>query len=100
MDDQVYCECQGCYVEAGRCDRCDLDDDGPYDDHYVEPPLYPAGKLAGMSIEELTAEIHRQGDIQGRLGDAEHIDQAAVERTESRWRLVDAEIKRRRASQL
>lgn len=69
-----------------------VDDDGLYDD----PPLYPAAKLAGMTLDELEREHERQCDRQGRLGDAEHINDRAVEETEARCRLVEAEIKRRK----
>jgi len=68
------------------------DDD---DEYFEEPPLYPPGKLAGMSLDQLEAEADRQCDIQGSLGDAEYINEAAVARAESRYRLVEAEIKRR-----
>lgn len=66
-------------------------------DDCEEPPLYPVGKLAAMTVDELRKEQMRQGHIQGSLGDAEHIDESAVERAESRWRLVDNKLKRRSA---
>ena len=80
------------------------DDDGEvedwYDDDpylYEDPPLYAPGKLAGMTLAELEREVERQCDRQGRLGDVEYIDERALEECEMRWRLVEAEIKRRRA---
>lgn len=77
----------------------DYDDSWLYvDDHYQDPPLYPIGKLAGMTLDQLEREFDRQCDRQGRLGDAEHIDDRAVEETEMRCRLVESEIKRRKAS--
>jgi hypothetical protein len=65
-------------------------------DRYDDPPLYPAGRLARMTLAELEQELDRQSDRQGRLGDAEWIDDRAVEETEARCRLVEAEIRRRR----
>lgn len=93
--------------DGGYCRACeaywdDVDsgmfDDDYGDDLYEDPPLYPEGKLAGMTLEELERELDRQNDRQGRLGDAERIDDRAVEETEMRGRLVDAEIKRRNTS--
>jgi hypothetical protein len=69
-------------------------------DDEEDPPLYPQGKLAAMSIAELEREYGRQSGRQGRLGDAERIDERAVEETEMRCRLVENEIKRRRALSL
>lgn len=68
------------------------DNDDLYED---DPPLYPLGRLAKMTLEQLERELDRQNSRQGRLGDAEHIDDRAVENTEMRARLVEAEIKRR-----
>lgn len=65
--------------------------DYPYDD----PPLYPEGWLKRQTLERLRTELDRQCDRQGALGDAEYIDDHAVERTEARIRLVEAEIKAR-----
>jgi hypothetical protein len=65
------------------------------DDDYDDPPLYPVGKLAGMTVEQLRLEYERQCDRQGALGDADIIDDYAVEQTEARCRMVEAEIKRR-----
>lgn len=59
-------------------------------------PRHPAGKLADMTLAELEREYDRQCDRQGRLGDAEHIDDRAVEETEMRCNVVAAEIKRRK----
>lgn len=92
----TWCVCANGRVDIDRCDYCDPIDD--YDDNiYVDPPLYPVGKLAGMTVEQLRAEHVRQCDRQGRLGDAEHIDDRAVEETERRCRLVEDELKRRGA---
>jgi hypothetical protein len=93
---QVYCDCAGGKVDSDRCDRCDFYDDGAHD-YYEDPPLYPNGLLAGMKIEQLRLEADRQSGIQGSLGDAEYIDDAAVYRAEARCRLVEAEIRRRQA---
>lgn len=68
----------------------DYDDYGDFDydyDHYEDPPLYPAGKIEAMTAEELEREIERQCDIQGALGDAEYINDAAVERAEARYQI-------------
>jgi hypothetical protein len=105
------CKSCGTTIEENRdgdyCRYCedywnDLDDGGFDDDYdddlYEEPPLYPAGKLAGMTLEELERELDRQCDRQGRLGDADRIDDRAVEETEMRCRVVEAEIKRRKDS--
>lgn len=86
-----------------RRSRAEMDedfDDSWIDDQdlYEDPPLYPVGKLAGMSLEELEREYDRQCDRQGRLGEAEHINDRAVEETEMRCNLVEAEIKRRKAA--
>jgi hypothetical protein len=84
-------------------DRYDYDDYDDYDDDlwgdvpYEDLPLYPPGKLSDMAIAELNAEYDRQSGLQGRLGDAEHINDMAVEEAEQRCRLVDAEIRRRAA---
>lgn len=67
------------------------------DDDYEDPPLYPAGKLAGMSVADLKAELDRQSDRQGWLGEAKYIDDRAVEETEMRCRAVEAELKSRGA---
>ena len=91
----IWCDCQQAHVHPDRCDACDLCDYGDDDDIYEDPPLYPPGKLADMTVDELKAEFDRQCDRQGRLGDAEHIDDRAVEATEARCRLVEAELKRR-----
>lgn len=90
----TFCHCRNERIPSSRCDRCGPDDD----DRYEDPPLYPPGKLAGMSLEELERESDRQAGRQGSLGDAEHIDEMAVQETEARWRLVDNEIKRRKES--
>ena len=71
-------------------------DDDPGD--YKDPPLYPTGKLAGRTVEELEREYDRQCGRQGRLGDAEYIDDRAVEETEMRCRMVEDEIRRRKAA--
>lgn len=96
----VFCACQGCKVEEGRCDYCDHDvfDDPDDYDIYEDPPLYPAGTLAAMSLEELEREYTRQCHRQGSLGDAERIDERAVEETEMRCRLIEAEIKKRKVA--
>jgi hypothetical protein len=88
-------KCDWCGRED--CDGCAPDDDyGTFDDDdYEDPPLYPHGKLASMTLDELRNEHDRQCDRQGRLGDADHIDDRAVEQTEMRCRLVEAEIRRR-----
>jgi hypothetical protein len=74
---------------------CDWDDD---DRLYEDPPLYPPGKLASMSLAELERELDRQCDRQGWLGEAEYINDRAVEETEARCRLVEAEIRSRSAA--
>ena len=76
---------------SGRVKHALITDDSLYED----PPLYPPGKLAEMTVDELKKEFDRQCDLQGRLGDAEYIDDRAVEATEARCRLVEAELKRR-----
>lgn len=85
--------------------RYDFNDDF-YDDYegwddrdYEDPPLYPLGKLAGMTLEELEKESDYQCDRQGRLGDAEYINDYEVEQTEARCTLVENEIKRRKEQQ-
>lgn len=94
----TFCDCAEARVQRRLCRHCYDGDDCPDDDRYEDPPLYPPGKLAGMSLEELERESDRQAGRQGSLGDAEHIDEMAVQETESRWRLVDNEIKRRKES--
>jgi hypothetical protein len=68
------------------------------DDVFSDPPLYPPGRLAAMSDEELDREAERQADRQGALGDAEVIDDYAVEIADARCRAVEAEIRRRCAA--
>jgi hypothetical protein len=92
---QVYCDCAKKTIDANRCDMCDFGDDYYDSDIYEDPPLYPLGHLAGMTLEQLQREADRQSGIQGSLGDAEYIDDAAVERAETRYRLVEMEIRRR-----
>lgn len=96
MRKMTWCDCEGRRVESHECDGCEPWDDCWSDDDYEDPPLYPVGKLAGMTVADLEKERDRQADIQGALGDAEHIDDVAVERAEARGRLVDNEIKRRK----
>lgn len=90
----IWCDCANAAVPEGGCDFCteDWQDD---EDFFEDPPLYPVGKLAGMSTVDLHREFDKQCDRQGRLGDAERIDDRAVEDTEARCRLVEAELKRR-----
>lgn len=95
LSDKVYCDCAKEMVDCDHCDGCDPADDWT-DDDYEDPPLYPTGKLASMSLEELEREHERQCDRQGALGDAEYIDDRKVEETEMRCRLVENEIKRRK----
>lgn len=95
----VWCDCENRKVPASECDGCDDYGDLDLDnDWHDDPPLYPVGKLAGMSLEDLERELERQADRQGRLGDAEYIDDRAVEDTEARYRLVETEIKKRKAA--
>lgn len=61
------------------------------DEVFEEPPLYPNGHLAGLNDEQLEAEQSRQAHRQGSLGDAEVIDERAVELAEARWRACDNE---------
>ena len=95
---KVYCYCLGERVEASRCDGCGPDDSWLYDDRYEDPPLYPAGYLAGLSPEQLEREADRQAGIQGSAGD--NLDrpgiEMVIENAEARWRLVENEIKRRK----
>ena len=53
--------------------------------------------LKEMSMEQLVAYRDKLSDQQGRLGDAEHIDDRKVEEVENKWRTVDSEILRRKA---
>lgn len=100
MTELEYCRCAGKMVGDGVCQGCEDDDFWTYDDDgYEEPPPYAHGKLASMTLEQLEQEFERQCDRQGRLGDAERIDDRAVEETEARCRLVAAEIKRRKAAE-
>lgn len=80
----------------------DNDDDCWVDDEhlYEDPPLYPLGKLAAMTVDELRVEYDHQCDRQGRLGDAEYINDRLVEETEMRCNLVVAELKRRGVTRL
>lgn len=78
----------------------DYDDSWIYeDDNYEESPLYPDGWLESRTIDQLEAESSRQGGIQGALGDAEYIDDAAVCRAEARCRMVENEISNRSGGQ-
>lgn len=96
-DRKTWCSCARDRVPYDDCDGC-YDEDPTSEDEFVEPPLYPDGKLAGMTLEDLEREHDGQCDRQGRLGDAERIDDRAVEQTEMRCRLVEAEIRRRKAA--
>ena len=71
--------------------------DEDYDNGFDDPPLYPRGKLASMSLADLEKELDRQAGRQGALGDADYIDNYAVMEAEGRCNLVEAEIKRRKA---
>ncbi|QRG06076.1 hypothetical protein EZH22_24300 [Xanthobacter dioxanivorans] len=97
MQRQTYCNCAGKKVPVDECDRCPADD-WIDDDYYDDQPLYPPGKLASMTLEELEKEGERQSDRQGRLGDAEVINEYEVERTEARCRAIEDEIRRRTKS--
>lgn len=92
-----YCYCADERVPRAECSGCTPvwadGDDGLYSD----PPLYPQGRLAGMTVEQLRAEYERQCDRQGRLGDAEYIDDRAVEEAEARCDLVKSELATRGA---
>ena len=70
----------------------DYDDD----DLSVDPPLYPDGYLASLTLEQLEAEHERQRDRQGSLGDADRIDDRAVEETERRCRRLELAIQVRK----
>lgn len=83
-------------IDRDDCDRCDPPEPEWSDGPYNEPPLYPAGKLAAMSVDELRREHTRQCGIQGAFGDAEHIDDWAVSEAEARCAAVQAEIKQRK----
>lgn len=91
---QVWCPCAHELVPKDRCDRCDWWDD-PMEDDYEEQPLYRPEHLQQMSVDELQREVERLCDQQGRLGDADIIDERALEMVDARYRLVKAEIKRR-----
>lgn len=91
----TWCDCAGRKVSVDDCNGCDPQDEASWEDR-EDTPLYPDGKLVCMPLDELRDEYDRQSDRQGRLGDAERIDDRAVEETEMRCRLVEAEIKRRK----
>lgn len=99
----VFCHCQNERVAADECDDCPDDswlDDDRYDDRHEDPPLYAAGYLAGLTLEQLEKELSRQGGIQGTAGD--NLDrpgiESIIEDAEARCRLVQSEITRRKDS--
>lgn len=96
--EKVFCHCAGCRMDVDRCDFCGPDDSWLYETDYDDPPLYAPGRLEKMTVQALRHEYDRQCDRQGALGDADHIDDRAVEETEMRCRVVEAELKRRGAS--
>jgi hypothetical protein len=72
---KVYCHCEGRRVEADRCDGCgpaddDYDDFGPVED----PPLYPPGKLASMTLDEPQA----RGSSANAIGKAGSVTPSAL----------------------
>jgi len=61
-----------------------------------EPPLYPDGKLAGMTPEQLIAERHRQNRIHdGAVDRCEEINSPTIETAAARANAVQRELKNR-----
>lgn len=73
------------------------DADDPWDDadFYEEPPLFPVGFLAGLSDAALAEEIDRLAGAHDVLGDAEYINESAVERARLRFDAARDERDRR-----
>lgn len=91
---QIYCDCAGRTVDRVDCDYCDPDD--YFDDQYEEPPLYPLGKLQGMTPDELISERDRQNRIHDAAVDrCEEINSPTIEIATARARLVHQELETR-----
>jgi hypothetical protein len=87
-------------MKARSWEDLDVDDDG-YDDgpfygNYQEPPLYPDGKLASMSVDELNREIERQSNIHDAAVDrCEDMNSPTIETARFRWEACEHELRRR-----
>lgn len=96
MSKTRFCHCAKGRVSVWDCDGCP-DDSWMDEDRYEDPPLYPSGHLASLTLEQLERESSRQAGIQGAAGD--NLDRPGIEdviqNAEARWRLVENEIKRR-----
>lgn len=91
----VFCRCQGRYVDEDRCDCCDSDW-GYGDDDYEEPPLYKAGELEAMTPDQLIAERNRQNRIHDLAVDrCEEINSPTIETAAARANLVIRELRAR-----
>ncbi len=89
-----YCHCLTERVSVWDCDGCP--GDWTDYDNYVEPPLYPAGRLAGMTPEQLIAERDRQNRIHDMAVDrCEEINSPTIEDAAARSRMVERELKSR-----
>jgi hypothetical protein len=101
MSNTTFCHCQGRRIDVDDCDGCGADDSWLYaDDRYEDPPLYPAGHLASLTVEQLEKESSRQAGVQGAAGD--NLDRPGIEdvirNAEARCRLVENELKLRKES--
>jgi hypothetical protein len=66
------------------------------DDYYEEPPLYAAGRLEGMTPEQLIAERDRQNRVHDNAVDrCEEINSPTIETAAARARMVHRELERR-----
>jgi hypothetical protein len=89
-----FCHCNNERVSVWDCDGCP----GDYIDYdrYVEPPLYPTGKLAAMSPEQLIAERDRQHRVHDCAVDrCEEINSPTIETAAARSRAVERELESR-----
>lgn len=96
MSKTTFCHCRGERIETDDCDGCGPDDSWLYEDDYEEPPLYPAGRLAGMTPEQLIAERDRQNRIHDMAVDrCEEINSLTIETAAARARVVHRELESR-----
>lgn len=76
----------------------DYDNDFDYaDDFDDDPPLYAAGRISGMTNEELIKEARRQCSIHDSAVDrCEEINSPTIETAAARLNICSAECERRK----
>lgn len=85
-------------IPEGEIDTPDDIFDDISDDYYDDNPECIDTVFGSKTVEELNGMLDKLTGLQGRLGDAEHIDERKVEQVEHQINCIEAELNNRKKS--